>query len=142
MRINSKAFTIIELLFVIIIIGILATVALPKFSESYKQSLISKAQSKVSAIRSGLQVYKNKHILQGLPPYPTALDSDNNHLFDQVLPSAITPGTSSGDWQKIGTNQYKYILNDGYIVFRYNNSNGQFSCDPNLSSDSSLCDYF
>jgi general secretion pathway protein G len=138
----KRAFTIIELIFVIIVIGILASVALPRFEESYKQSLISKAQSKVTAIRSGLQVYKNKHILLGQNPFPASLDSDNNHLFDQVLPDAVTPGTDPGEWKKEG-NKYKFLLpSNQYIVFEYNNNTGKFLCNPNLSSSQELCNHF
>ncbi len=142
-RISSKrAFTIIELIFVIIVIGILASVALPKFSESYKQSLISKAQSKVSAIRSAIQVYKTKHVLLGEDPYPDSLSSDNTHLFDTILPSAEIAGTDAGKWEKINDEKYKYHLNDGYIVFEYDKSQGSFRCNPGESSSQELCNYF
>ena len=138
----KKAFTIIELIFVIIIIGILASIALPKFSESYKQSLISKAQSKVNAVRSAIQVYKTKHILLGDDPYPNTLSSDNTHLFDKILPSAEIAGTDAGKWERMSGEKYKYHLNDGYIVFEYDKSNGSFRCNPDESSLQELCNYF
>ncbi len=141
----KRAFTIIELIFVIIVIGILASVALPRFQENYKQSLISKAQSKVTAIRSGIQVYKNKHILLGQTPLPSSLEkTGSTKLFDAILQDGVTPGTNAGEWQKINSSppRYKYYLNNGYIVFEYNNSNGKFLCNPNLSSSQELCNYF
>ncbi|MDO8261557.1 MAG: type II secretion system protein, partial [Candidatus Magasanikbacteria bacterium] len=37
----SRAFTVIELIFVIVILGILVAVALPKFAETRKQAEIA-----------------------------------------------------------------------------------------------------
>ena len=131
---QKRAFTIIELIFVVVLLGILATIAIPRFSESIKQADITKAKSKVAAIRSGLQVYKNKHILVGDAPYPNTLDSDANHLFDKVLPFATTPSNSPGGWTKCGNNQYCYYLSDGYLKFTYNATLGTFTCDANAST--------
>lgn len=142
---QKRAFTIIELIFVIVLLGILATIAIPKFSESIKQADITKAKSKVAAIRSGLQVYKNKHILVGDAPYPNTLDSDANHLFDKVLPFATTPSTNRGGWSKCGKNQYCYYINGGYLKFVYDAALGTFTCDANNSTAhdaQSLCAQF
>ena len=142
---RQKAFTIIELIFVIIVLGILASVAIPKFSESIKQADITKAKSKVAAIRSGLQVYKNKHILVGDAPYPNTLDSDANHLFDKVLPYPTAPSNSSGGWTKCGKNQYCYHIGGGYLKFVYDAALGTFTCDSTKSTAqdaSRLCQQF
>ena len=138
----KRGFTLIELLFVIVVMGILAAVVLPKLSDSLQTANISKAQSKVSAIRSAIQVYKTKHVLLGEDPYPDSLSSDNTHLFDTILPSAESAGTDAGKWEKIGNEKYKYHLNDGYIVFEYDKSQGSFRCNPGESSSQELCNYF
>ena len=138
-----RGLTLIELIFVIIVIGILAGLAVPKFFEVSKEAFISKAQSKVSAIRAGLQTYKTKHILQGQSPYPATLDSNSSSLFDQVLPTATTPGTKPGEWERESNTTYKFHLNGNeVIIFDYDKTKGTFSCNKNRTTTSSLCNNF
>ena len=143
-----RAFTIIELIFVIIVLGILAVVALPKFTGVLEQADIANAKSKVSAIRSGLQVYKNKHVLLGKSPYPDSLDSDANHLFDQVLPTAVTPSTKRGGWKRDTSDATKYryyLTDDKYLLFKYDKTKGTFECDSGGSTvddAATICDNF
>ncbi len=59
------AFSMIELVFVIVVIGILAGIAIPKFSATRDDAIISKARATVSAIRSGLAAERQKNILKG-----------------------------------------------------------------------------
>jgi len=49
---KKEAFTLIELIFVIVIVGILATVALPKYQELTENSKISVLNSMVSTVRT------------------------------------------------------------------------------------------
>ena len=62
---NQKAFTMVELIFVIVIIGILAAVALPKFGESANQAYLSKAKNAVAIIQSAVTTERQKMILRG-----------------------------------------------------------------------------
>ncbi len=138
----KKSFTIIELIFVIVVLGIIAAVALPKFSENLKQANISKAQSKVTAIRSAIQVYKNKHILLGdETPYPDSLT--DTKPFDVILSPGVEEGSDAGEWEDLGNEKYKFhISDDEYAVFEYNNTEGTFECSKSSSNPSKVCNSF
>ena len=51
---KRKAFTMIELVFVIVVIGILAAIAIPKFAATRDDAQIAKGRSDVAAIRAAI----------------------------------------------------------------------------------------
>lgn len=54
---NNKAFTLIEMLTVVLIVGILAAVALPQYEKSVETTRASEAISMVRNIRDAQQIY-------------------------------------------------------------------------------------
>ena len=61
----KKAFTMVELVFVIVVIGILAAIAVPKFAATRDDAIISKGRATVSALRSAIATERQKQILRG-----------------------------------------------------------------------------
>ena len=57
MRTNKRAFTLLELMIVVIIVGILASLALPRFIDAAKRARESEAMSVLGAIRSSQMRY-------------------------------------------------------------------------------------
>ena len=67
-RKGEKGFTLIELLIVVAIIGILAAIAIPQFSEYRKKAYNSAAQSDLKNAKTGMEAYMADN-----QQYPTAL---------------------------------------------------------------------
>ena len=61
----KKAFTMVELVFVIVVIGILAGIAIPKFAATRDDAQITKARVAVGALRSAIATERQKRILRG-----------------------------------------------------------------------------
>ena len=61
----KKAFTMVELVFAITVIGILTAIAIPKFAATRDDALISKGRAAVSAMRSAIAMERQKRVLRG-----------------------------------------------------------------------------
>ncbi|MFW6308375.1 MAG: type II secretion system protein [Campylobacterales bacterium] len=62
---KKSAFTMIELIFVIVILGILAAVAVPRLAGVQDDAIISTEKSGIGAIRSGIQAMNGKIMVRG-----------------------------------------------------------------------------
>lgn len=62
---QRKAFTMVELVFVIVVIGILAAVAIPKLAVTRDEAEIAKAKNTVAAVRNSVAAKRQKQIMSG-----------------------------------------------------------------------------
>ncbi|MEM7417441.1 MAG: prepilin-type N-terminal cleavage/methylation domain-containing protein [Gemmatimonadota bacterium] len=61
MKKRESGFTLIELLIVVVIIGILAAIAIPKFSSTREKAFLSSAKADLRNLASQQEVYHNVH---------------------------------------------------------------------------------
>jgi type IV pilus assembly protein PilA len=62
---HRQGFTLIELLIVVVIIGILASIAIPKFSATREKAFISTMKSDLKNLASQQEIYYNEHFSYG-----------------------------------------------------------------------------
>ncbi len=60
-RAVHRAFTLIEILIVVIVLGILAAVVIPQFTDASTDAKLSALQSNLATMRTQLQLYKLQH---------------------------------------------------------------------------------
>ena len=130
-----SAFTMIELIFVIVVIGILASIAMPKLWVTRDDAIIAKGRADVSTIRSAIATDRQKRMLEGNATIRSQLDAaatntDDASLFSDMLQYPIYSKNIPGHWRKTFTNRYAYKLGDNSdVIFDYNTSTGSFDCD-------------
>jgi MSHA pilin protein MshA len=124
MKRNNKGFTLIELIMVIVILGILAAVVVPKFF-SFTTEAHTKAQAAViGSIRAGLNLYAaNQLVSTGTRAYPDGdvlgVDTDLSTILDE-MPEGWTVGDGAGAGDDLATFTYDATS----TVYTYNSSGG------------------
>jgi len=66
---TRRAFTLIEILVVVVILGILAAMVIPQFTNARVEASASTVKSQLQTIRGQIEVYKVRH--SALPPFGT-----------------------------------------------------------------------
>ena len=139
---HKNAFTIIELVFTIVIVGILAAVAVPRLAATRDDAEITKARTMVASIRNALAMERQKRILRGNFDRIQAVGGINTGVFGNfedntslpmVLEYAEQNSTDNGRWEFLtvgGTGTYRFHCRalGGNVDFTVSN-NGRFICN-------------
>ncbi len=163
---KRNGFTMIELVMVIVVLGILASIAVSKMAVTADDARITKGKAQVSAIRSAITLQRSKNMMRGLTNggNPTRLDalgftagvgsstttsSVGDNLFDydtntsdsskKLLdyPIRAVAADKSG-WRKTAANTYVFRVTNLDINFTYNS--GTFDCTHGTDTEAKkLC---
>ena len=133
----KKSFTILELVFVIVIIGILAGVALPRLFTGVDDAVNAKVKTEVSTVRSAISGKYTKLVLEGNNSCPNLEKSTSDDtLFENILTYPISKQEGSLQWDGNGSD-YNVTYNNKTIHFNYidNPDKGcKFECNSTAST--------
>jgi len=140
---SRAAFTMIELVFVIVVVGILAAIAVPKFAATRDDAIISKGKSTLASVRGAIATERQKRILRGDFTEITDLangatgkifskfSNDKQGNANRVLEYPLKAGSGNGQWSKDGTT---------YTFHYFGGSSCDFTLEENRLTGS--CDVF
>ncbi|MHC4553596.1 MAG: competence type IV pilus major pilin ComGC [Planctomycetota bacterium] len=74
MKRKNQGFTLVEILIVVVILGILAAIVIPQFSEASTEAKVNSVASSLQTLRSQISLYKIQH--NDTPPTLASFQAD------------------------------------------------------------------
>ena len=137
----KKAFTMIELIFVIVVIGILTAIAIPKLAATRDDAVVTKAITTVASVRNAIATERQKRILRGDftvigdlsasnaagEPIFDFFDTNTTRVLEYPLRSCAN-ANARGCWVSNSNTSYTYRMpqNTNNIAFTLGGS--RFTC--------------
>lgn len=145
----SRGFTMIEMVFVIVVLGILAAIAVPKLAATRTDAELTKGRADIASVRSGIVSERQGRIIVGCSSYApngtgtytcngnTYKQMDNGGLFGGVLMYPVSnESNKNGKWSATqGSGTYVFRADNVNTTFTYSDANGTFTC----AADSGNC---
>ncbi|AXA91043.1 Tfp pilus assembly protein FimT/FimU [Massilia sp. YMA4] len=94
-RANQSGFTLIELIVVIVILGILAATALPRFADMGDNARFAKMQAARGAVQSAMNIARGEALVVGGTPATVAMEGQNIGMAFNY-PTAAAIATAAG----------------------------------------------
>ena len=137
MKAKRSGFTLVEILIVVVILGILAAIVIPQFTEASTEAKLSSLCTDLQTLRSQIELYKIQH--NDVPP------TFAGFVAQMTAQTDITgaAGTDYGPYvQKIATNQFNNddtlnasgTIGDNGGGWEYDATTGQINADDDYDN--------
>lgn len=124
----AAAFTFLEVMVVVVMIGILAAIVVPRFGGVTEDAKSSATQGVLGGVRSSIAAFRAKAVLAGTSPYPTLEEITTvGKVLQQEVP--VNPFSGVGGVQTVSKAQAdaRAVINAGKVGWNYFVDN---SADP------------
>ena len=140
---NNRAFTLVEILVVVVVLGIIAAIVVPQFSDSATQAKTSALSTDLRKIRTQIELYKFHH-KEMLPAVSGETSADFEERFTSQTDINGNTGTDYGPYmQRIPINPFNNLNTvriDGPTAgantegWRFDTSSGDFQADDSVAN--------
>jgi general secretion pathway protein G len=143
----KRGFTLVEILIVVVILGILAAIVIPQFTEASTEAKLSSLCSDLQTVRSQIELYKVQHNDE-LPGAGTATFTEAMIGYTDIDGAVWVDGSSTGTkygvyLQQIPTNPFNQLntinengtIGDDGSGWEFNTTTGDFRADDDFDQD-------
>jgi len=140
---GKNGFTLVEILIVVVILGILAAIVVPQFTEASNEAKLSSLCCDLQTLRSQIELYKIQH--NDIPPTLAGFRDQMTKQSDiyGAVPPAAGLAVYGSYIQKIPLNQFNdndTVQNNGAIGddsggWEYDETTGAINADDNYDGD-------
>jgi general secretion pathway protein G len=131
---TRKGFTLVEILIVVVILGILAAIVIPQFTNASTEAKVANLKSNLQTVRAQLELYKLRH--DDTPPATpaafvtemTTKDANGMCYLPAIPVNPFTGGSSVGAWSDGATGDWQYQKTGTY--------SGEFRAAADTTADS------
>ena len=127
----SEAFSLLELIFAILIVSIISSIAVSKFGSFIQESKLSLIKSDIALIQSSIISKANILSMQGLDmidSLETGNTQNQSMLFNAILKTPFDSNSNHAKWSKIDDQTYEVTYKNKQATFLYDKDNVSFLC--------------
>jgi prepilin-type N-terminal cleavage/methylation domain-containing protein len=136
MRASTRGFTLIELVIVLVLIGILAAVAIPRFADMRDNAEEASMRGTMGNVRSAITIWRANSLAEGTDAWPPFLNFADV-VLSTVMPDnpwvAGGPDNSVADGGGLAVDDRDIIA--GGAGWAYNEDEGTFWANTDLGAD-------
>ena len=86
-KLNQRGFTLVELVIIIVVLGILAAVAIPKYQDLSTEAKEASCRSSLGGLPSGITIfYANAAVTTGTATWPTLVELRGSDVMAHGIP--------------------------------------------------------
>ncbi len=116
---RNKAFTLVELLVVIVMLGILAAIAVPRFSSATDDARSASTQSTLAGVRSAIATFRMNAVINGNDPFPTLAELTGTTVVKFDIPSNPFTGVNGVQTVSLGQATNRSVVSEASAGWNY-----------------------
>jgi type II secretory pathway pseudopilin PulG len=129
---RHRGFTLIEVVLLVLVLGILAILALPRYLDLSAEAELTAKDGVVGAVRAGIAMHRAREMIAtgGEGSYPDSLDGvSNDTACGESAPcfsNVVVQPVEDSRWRKVNGTTYSFSSGTKVMTYRYDQNKGTF----------------